>query len=166
MSTPLKFLLGFAILFSVVMMVFVGATVYMLIQSPDTFVYTGPQMKKAHVDIVRELGLLNDGEEIQYFYSDGFFDIKKGLYFVTGERLVLYSENWAEPSLAVPFDRIVDAEVVYDESFFIDSMITITLDDGEEWSFPVSSERGRDKDFFEHIDSRRSHYEETNEPAA
>lgn len=156
MPTFVKILISLSVVAGFTLMIVLGIFGYMMAQSPDTFVYTGPQMSKAHVKIARELGLLDAAEEIQYFYSDAFFDIRKGMYFITDERLVLYSEDWEVPLLAVPFEDIVDAEVEYDPSFFTDSTISITLSNGEAWTFPVSSERGRDEDFFEYIETRMS----------
>lgn len=165
MSTPLKILLSLAALVGFSLTIGAAILIYLFAKAPETYVYTGQQMSKSHLETVREMGLLNESEEIQFFYSDAFFDIRKGMYFVTGERLVLYSEEWAEPTLAVPFEAIVDVEADYDPSFFIDSEITITLDDEVVWSFPVSSERGRDKDFYEYIETRMGGNFESGIPA-
>ena len=131
-----------------------GSLFYIGTAGPETFVVSGRQMNKAHTKIIRDLGLLENSEKIQYFYSDALFDIRKGMYFVTDKKLVLYSEDWEDPRLVAPFAEIIDAQGEFNESFLDDSYVSITMDNGDEWTFPVSSERGKDKDFYEYLTAR------------
>ncbi|SNS06196.1 hypothetical protein [Dokdonia pacifica] len=119
--------------------------------SPDTFVYLGNQMPKKYVKEVKALNLLENNEEIKYFYSDGLLDIKEGLYFVTDRKLVVYCKDWEEPKTIVPFNEIIHLDVEYDDSFLEDSYITVYTKDSIEIGFPVSSERKRDKAFFNYL---------------
>src|SRR5687768_14969858 len=48
---------------------------------PDTKVYTGNEVPKRFVNTARELKLLEQGESIKFFYSDGLTDIRDGFYF-------------------------------------------------------------------------------------
>lgn len=108
-------------------------------------------MPKKYVEKVKSLGLLKNGETIKYFYSDALLDIKDGLYFVTDQNLVAYSEEWEEPKTIISFNDIISADVEYNESFYEDSYIMIETKDGLELDFPVSSEKKRDKDFYNYI---------------
>ena len=118
---------------------------------PETYVYLGRQIPKNYLSEIRSLGLIAEDEKIKYFYTDALFDIKEGMYFVTDKNLVLYSSNWEEPETMIPFDQIASIEVQYDDSFFEDTSVFVTTHSGMEVSFPVSSEKGRDRKFVEAI---------------
>ncbi|MEH6538421.1 MAG: hypothetical protein V7719_18645 [Psychroserpens sp.] len=118
--------------------------------SPDTYVYLGSQMPKTYAEEIRSLNLLENNEKIKYFYSDGFYDIKEGFYFVTDQKLVAYNESWEEPKTIIFFNEIISLDVEYNESFYEDSFIMVETNEME-LDFPVSSERKRDKDFYNYL---------------
>ena len=124
--------------------------------APVTSVYLGRQVPKKYVEEIKGLKLLRHGEKIVYFYSDGFIDIKDGMYFVTDQNVVAYNNLWEEPETIIPFETIDSLSVDYDDSFLEDSYIFIRTLDGLEVTFPVSSERNRDKIFYEFIRKRLS----------
>lgn len=119
--------------------------------APETYVYLGRHVPKKYVREINKLELLDEDEKIKYFYTDGFLDIKDGLYFVTDKKLVLYSSEWEEPKTIIEFQEISSLEVDYDDSFLDDSFITLETKDGLLMSFPVSSEKQRDKAFYEYL---------------
>ena len=128
---------------------------YLGFYAPETSVYTGNQVPRRFIDTAKEVGALDDGETILYFYSDALTDIRDGFYFVSDRRVVIYSEATGDTSLtAIRFDEIDDLELFRNESFVEDSQITIFLKSGELVSFPVSSEYGRDQDFYDAIRDR------------
>ncbi|MCH9650597.1 MAG: hypothetical protein K0U98_20345 [Deltaproteobacteria bacterium] len=151
-----KLLLAIAAVAALCIIAILGILLYIGVKGPETFVVSGQQMNRAHARIVRDLGLLNDSEKIHYFYSDALLDIRQGMYFVTTKRLVLYSDEWEDPKLVTPLAAIIDAEGEFNESFFEDSYITVTLNTGEEWTFPISSEKGKDQAFYDFLISRSS----------
>ena len=118
---------------------------------PETYIYLGHQVPKKYMKEIRSLGLLEDGEKIKYFYTDGIFDIKNGLYFVSDKNLTLYSAAWEEPRTIISFKSINLIEVEYDDSFFLDTYVTVQTDEDLEVIFPISSEQGRDKKFVEYL---------------
>lgn len=119
--------------------------------APETSVYLGHQVPKKYKKEIQSLELLDSDETIKYFYTDGFLDIKDGLYFVTDKNLVVYCQVWDEPATIISFDEITKLDVEYDNSFVNDSYINIETIDGLEISFPVSSEKKRDKLFYEYL---------------
>ncbi len=121
---------------------------------PETSIYHGSQVPKRYMKEVRSLGLLDKGEEIKYFYTDAMFDIKDGFYFVSDKNLTIYCQEWEEPETIIPFDQITYMEEEFNGSFFEDSFVNIETIDGYELSFPLSSEKGRDKKFVAHIRSK------------
>ena len=149
-----KVLIAIAIVAGVFLALVFGGLVYLGTVSPETFVVHGHQMRSSQKRTVEELGLLEPGEKIKYFYSDGLINIKDGMYFATDKHLVLYSENWDDPKLIVPFSEITEMDVIYNESWIEDSYITVVLTNGDYWEFPVSSEKGRDRDFYKYLQER------------
>ncbi|ARV09889.1 hypothetical protein BTO05_09645 [Winogradskyella sp. PC-19] len=117
---------------------------------PETYIYLGRQVPKKYIDEIKTLGLLSSNEKIKYFYSDGFNDIKEGLYFVTDKNLVAYNKEWEYPKTIIPFSEITNLDVMYNESLYEDSYIFVESKEFE-LDFPVSSEKGRDKDFFNYL---------------
>ena len=129
----------------------IGFIGYVAAVAPDTKAYTGNEVPSKYMTVVRDLGLLEPGEQIRFLYSDALGDIKDGFYFVSDRKVVVYIADASTPATKVPFTRIVDAEIDRSDSFFEDSTITLTLDDDSVVTFPVSKELDRDKLFHEAI---------------
>ena len=123
--------------------------------APETSVYAGNEVPNQFIETMKSLGALDDDETILYFYSDALTDIRDGFCFVSENRVVVYSEAaGGSPLSVVRFDEIADLTLDRNESFFIDSQITLELKNGRPVSFPVSSETGGDQRFFEAIQTR------------
>lgn len=118
---------------------------------PETFVYLETEMPNRYKKEIRELGLLESDESIKYFYSDGFLDIKEGMYFVTRDKLVVYCKEWEDPAFIVKYDNMSDLEIEYNDGFLEDSYMYVETVEGDYISFPVSSEKGRDKVFYNYV---------------
>ena len=103
---------------------------------------------------MRELSLLEDNENLQFMYSDAIFDIKAGIYALTDKHLILYNEEWNEKETIIEFNNINFLEIEFEKSSFIDSYITVETKSGIQVVFPVSSEKGRDRDFYNYLSSR------------
>ncbi len=132
-----------------------GFLMYVGAYGPETSVYPGDEVPSHFTDEMKEVGALEEGEQILFFYSDGFTDILEGFYFVSDQRVVIYSELApGEPLTSISFDEIAELEIYRDESFLDDSEITLILDSGEYVFIPVSSEQGRDRKFFDAIKKR------------
>ena len=118
---------------------------------PEIHVVNGKQIPKRHMNQIESLGLLDEGEQIAYFYSDALSDIREGMYFVSDKNLVVYSEDWDPPAIITPFEDILELSADYNASFWEDSLIWVRLTDETEFAIPVSSDRGGDKRFFEYL---------------
>ncbi len=118
---------------------------------PDTAGYTGRQIPKKYMATIRSLYLLEEDEQIRYFYSDAMLDITAGLYFVTDRNLVLYSKDWVEPEIIIPFYEIASVDTAYSDFWADDSIVYVTTHSGTEVSFPVSCEKGLDRKFVQVI---------------
>lgn len=85
------------------------------------------------VNTMRETLALDHDEELVYFYSDAMTDITEGFYFVS---VVVYSEQFGdEPLTIIPFDQIEEVTLDRDESFLVDSEITIVMTNGDVVTF-------------------------------
>ena len=81
--------------------------------------------------------------------------IEEGFYYVSDRKVVTYNDDGrVTPLIEMPFGDITDIYLERDESFLIDSEITIELKDGTWVSFPVSSEHDRDEKFADEIRKR------------
>ena len=127
---------------------------YIGVVSPETFVYTKNDIPKKYVDQMQDLALFENGEQLQYMYSDALFDIKGGIYALTDQHLIIYNDEWNEPKTIIEFKDIIDLYIEYDDSFLLDSYITVETAYGMQVDFPVSSEKGRDRDFFNYLQEK------------
>jgi serine/threonine-protein kinase len=117
--------------------------------SPPTEVIPGKMLNKKYSTFIREQGLIRDGDEIIYWYSDGFPGFKNGFYFYTKEKVIVYCKDWEDPVIAMPFTIIEDIKFEHHPSLIEDSRIILRLNDKTEIDFPVSSEKGGDKKFYD-----------------
>jgi len=116
--------------------------------SPPTEVIPGNLLNKKYSTFIREQILIEHGDEIIYWYSDGFSDFKSGFYFFTKEKVIVFCKDWEDPAIIMPFTIIEDIKFEYNPSFFEDSRIILMLNKDTEVYFPVSSEKGGDKKFY------------------
>lgn len=145
----------------VVIACFIGAIpiigfTYIGVMGPPIEVIAGAQVPQRFTGTIRDLGLLEADEEIVYFYSDALVDITAGFYLLTDRKVVVYSTLYEEPAILVPFGDISKLDVEFDDSFLTDSMIWITRKNDSTVSFPVSSEQGGDRQFYEALEARWS----------
>ena len=122
--------------------------------SPETYIYTGNEIPSKYRRQLNELSLIESDESIIYMYSDALFDIKEGVYILTNKHLIIYLEEWEDPRTIIEFEEIDFLDIEYDNSFFNDSFISVETDYGMTIEFPVSSERGRDRDFFKYLQKK------------
>ena len=105
--------------------------------------------KNEYMEFMRQEGLISLREKVDYWYSDAFYDFRKGL--LTDEKVVLYSSEWAEPAILIPYSEIADIQYYYSDSVYEDSAIVLFLNDSSVLCFPVSSENSGDKRFVERM---------------
>lgn len=144
MNKVLKIILisvGVLFIIGIVTLMYIGAN------SPETYIYTDKEIPKEYRQEIAELSLLEDDERIEFMYSDGLLNLTDGLYILTNKHIILYLAEWDKPEKIIDFSEITFVDVEYDDSFLTDSYITIETDLFR-FDFPVSSEKGRDKEFY------------------
>ena len=121
------------------------------ILSPENKVYNDKDIKAEYYHFIKDNELIQDDEELIYFYSDAFFNFKNSFYFLTDKNIVLYSTEWYEPELIIPLRHINDFEYYKSESFFDDSYIKLLLHDGNEAYVYITIEENGDDRFYEKL---------------
>jgi hypothetical protein len=117
--------------------------------SPETRALAGSQLTKRNVETIRGLGLLDEGERIKYFYSDGMLSIEDGMYFFTEDKIVLYGKNREPAVTLVDYEDVADITPEFSDSWMVDGSIWIELADGTPLVMPISAEAGIDQLFYD-----------------
>ena len=146
MPVWVKVLIILAVIGGVLMVAICAGLMYIGAKAPPTACVPGSRVRASDMQTIRRLGLLEEGERIQFFYSDALINIENGMYFFTDRRVVVYSEMLAEPLIAVEYPEILDITAEFDGNLFVDSTIWLELEE-DYVTFPVSSEGGGDRQF-------------------
>lgn len=121
---------------------------------PETYVYYKDEIPSQFVEGLKSMDLLEDDEEIELFYSEGW-SIQDKNYFVSDRHLVIHNESFEKPVRILSFDKILNLEIEYDDddSFLGTSYLTIETDESF-CTFPVSSEKHRDRAFYSYLKNK------------
>ena len=144
---------GFYLSMGVLAIIVIPIAIFIVMASlgPGTEVIPGKMLNRKYVNFIRDKGLIEPSERIEYWYSDALSDFRDGFYMFTDRKVLLYCKDWEEPSIAVPFSSISDIQFQKEPSFFEDSEITLVLSDGSTVFFPVSSDNNGDEKFLERL---------------
>jgi hypothetical protein len=124
---------------------------------PNTQVVSGSKMWQRDVEFLRSAGLLEENEEILYFYSQDLFDMKNDGNLLTDRKAVSYwQDSESDEFLAeiARYEEIASIDTDYSESFVDDTIITVHRYDGSSFILVVSAEEGRDHLFVDELQSR------------
>ncbi len=115
---------------------------------PETGVISGDALSDSDRQILLDEGYLLDNEKVLSFYSSGLWSIREDGNLLTDERVVSYEVQGGEKYFAaVPYTEIADIEVTFSQSWFEDTQIVVTTNDGEDIYLIVSPEEGGDRAF-------------------
>ncbi len=89
------------------------------------------------------------GEEILYLHVSGSISVEAGFSFFTYRRLVLYSEEWEKPTLAVNLCDIASITPTFGDLFIDDTCLAVVCEDGTELVVMLSTMKGGDKRYYE-----------------
>ena len=148
-SGVVKWLVIGAIVVGLGVLALFATCMYIGVAGPSTKVLPGRQVPRRYVEKIRELDLLESDEQIQYFYSDALMNIEEGFYLLTDRKVVVYSRTFEEPAIIVPFGDIFEVEGDFSDDWLTDSLITLTLKDGTDVTFPASMEGGGDRRMYD-----------------
>lgn len=117
---------------------------------PNSQAIPGSRLMGKDLALLKDYGLLEEDEEVIYFYSGGIFSIAEDGNFFTDRKVVSYEQAVDSDDIysgMAYYDEIADIEVRYSQSFIEDTVITIKPRHEEEFQLIVSSEAGLDKTF-------------------
>jgi hypothetical protein len=124
---------------------------------PSTAVTTGDQLWERDKQYLVESNLLGPDEEIIYFYSLGVFSIAEDGQFISDEYVTTYFQDPDDGETYMDFaayENIEDIEVAWSESFFEDTVVTVTDADGFEFQLWLSAENDGDHRFVDALKER------------
>jgi hypothetical protein len=144
-----KILIGVGAGAMVMVVLMCSGLIWLGSMSPETRALAGSQLSKRNVETIRGLGLLDEGERIKYFYSDGMLSIEEGMYFFTEDKIVLYSKGREPAMTVVDYGEVADITPEFSDSWLVDGTIWIELTDGTPLVMPISAEAGVDQLFYD-----------------
>lgn len=119
---------------------------------PSTMVVTGDRLWNRDVAYLREAEILGPDEEIDYFYSGGFWSIEGDGQFISDEYVTTYYQDPNTGEMYFNYARysgIKDIDVVWAKSLLDSTVVEITADDDRQFELWLSSEARGDKRFVE-----------------
>ena len=128
-----------------------GGLMYLGANTPDTFVYESNMVPTEYVDSAKDLGLVNDTEQVLFLYSDAMLNVEDSMYILTDQNLVLRNADWSDPQRVIAFNEITGVSASWSDDWIIDSTVTVQLTDGSSWMFPLSMEGDGDHRFVEKL---------------
>lgn len=123
----------------------VAAVIYATAVTPEQTVVSARQFPARYARQLDSLGLLQEGEQLQLIYCDGFFDIRDGMYLLTDRHVILYDRSNVEPAWIIPFSEIEDVSIEYSDSWLDDSVLTLFLRDDDVAVIPLSNTNNGDR---------------------
>ena len=119
---------------------------------PDTVALPKSKIHSNTLKTLRELGIIEVQEEVQYFYSEGFLSIEEAGNLFTDTRVISYlKDDDGLQIYAATFPEIATVDFVASESWLDDSTITITTHEGDWFVLFVSSEAHGDDLFYQRL---------------
>ena len=101
---------------------------------------------------LQEMGVIQGGENVQYFYSGAFFSIRGDGNLFTDQRVISYAKYDGELEISnAYYDEVESIDFFPAESWSDDSIIEVTLKDQSWFSLYVSTNEGGDVRFYERL---------------
>ena len=119
---------------------------------PNTQVMSGRQLPGHVVSMLKERGLLQEGEEVIYYYSTALFSYADDGNYFTENRVVSYwQEGGAFSAEQARYEEIEDIEVEHSNFYLDDTQVTIKRKDGTGFILLVSAEEEKDHQFVDSV---------------
>ncbi len=119
---------------------------------PDTVALPKSKIHSNTLKILREMGVLEAQEEVQYFYSEGLLSIEETGNLFTDSRVIAYrTDDEGLQLYAATYPEIATVDFVPSESWLDDSTVTITTHNGDWFVLFVSAESQGDDLFYQRL---------------
>lgn len=123
--------------------------------TPQTAVVSGEDLSQHEIDLLVSEGLLQPGERVVLFYSEGLLSIREGGNILTEERVISYEEVDGELWVAsVSYSDIEDVVLELEGDFFNDAVIAVYTASDEVFRVLASAEEGGDSVFVQELRDR------------
>jgi hypothetical protein len=135
------------LLMSPLIVISVGSSLHLM---PATQVVEGGRLWSWQTDFLRDEGLLDEGETVEYFYSEAFLSIREAGNLVTDQSLVAYFRDPGTGELLggyAFYEDILAIHAAYSDDPLDHSVIAVTDVDGATFELLASKEGGGDKIF-------------------
>jgi hypothetical protein len=121
--------------------------------SPPSKALRGAELPDSYRETLIDLGHIEADERVLFFYSGGILSIEEEGNILTNRRVVSYETGWSD---SAPYASIADVDVVWSDTGFGNTVITVNTVDERAFRLNVSAEEGRDEEFFETLESMRN----------
>jgi len=100
---------------------------------PSDRVQTHSEIADKHMDVLLTEGIIDQGEQIEHFYSEGLLSVREGGSVLTDRRVIAYSEDEDDELwiFEFAFDEIVSIEQVQEGTMF-DYAVYLVNGEGED----------------------------------
>jgi eukaryotic-like serine/threonine-protein kinase len=109
------------------------------LRGPPYVVVSGRELAPHHREQLREAGLLEDGDDVQWLYSNGVTSIEDDLGFFTATHVVIHDPEAEPATLRIPLETI-DEVIVMDEVSYIDFRFITLLTEEDEIDIPCPAD--------------------------
>jgi hypothetical protein len=110
-----------------------------------------------NTQFLEQVGLLQKGEKVLYFYSDDGLSIEEDGNILTDAKVVSYWKDAETDEFFVEtarYEDIAGIDTQYSDNFTDPTVITVQRNDGSDFILVVSSKENRDVAFVDELESR------------
>lgn len=102
---------------------------------PSDRVLKGVEVPGDHYDVLRTEGIVQEGEVIEYFYSEGLLSVREGGSVLTNKRVIAYEENYEDgiDIYEISNDEIVSVERTQEGNALNFAIYTVTGPGQDDW---------------------------------
>jgi hypothetical protein len=102
---------------------------------PSDRVQTHEQIEEKHMQVLLDEGIIDNGEHIEHFYSEGLVSVREGGSILTDRRVIAY-EEWDDDEIYIyelAFNDIVDIEKVQEGDALNYAVYTVMGEDEDDY---------------------------------
>lgn len=108
---------------------------------PSASVIPGQKLSTSNRTFLTDNGIISADETVEYFYSEGFFSIKKGGSILTDKRTICYWQEDGEVRfVGMIFDEITNIELIEEGDPLSDSVVKVINKEGSGCLLVLSTE--------------------------
>ena len=114
-------------------------------------------MWEHNVEFLENAGLLQEGEEVLHFYSQGQLSVEEDGNMLTDSKVVSYWIDEETDKFLIEvarYDEIASVDTEYSDTHSDHTVITVQRHDGSQFVLVVSAEDNRDVPFVDTLESR------------